>query len=81
MEELDALPLWQWALLIAVLVTQSTWLFIDARKRDSMPWFWGIWGLIQVPMPIVCYFIFVRSGWFSRGKGRAGRNRKNKRIE
>ncbi|WP_138755185.1 sigmaY antisigma factor component [Paenibacillus sinopodophylli] len=70
MEELKVMPLWFWVLLIVVLISQSTWLFIDARKRDSMPWLWGIWGLIQVPMPLVCYLIFVRSGWFKRNKNR-----------
>lgn len=70
MEELKVLPVWFWVLLIAVLVAQSTWLFIDARKRDSMPWVWGLWGLIQFPMPLLFYFIFVRSGWFRRGSGK-----------
>lgn len=70
MEELKVLPVWFWVLLIAVLVTQSTWLFIDARKRDSMPWVWGLWGLIQFPMPLLFYFIFVRSGWFRRSGGK-----------
>lgn len=67
MEELNVIPVWVWILLVTVLITQSTWLFIDARKRESMPWFWGLWGLIQTPMPLLFYFIFVRSGWFSRG--------------
>ncbi|WP_169089501.1 sigmaY antisigma factor component [Paenibacillus sp. PL91] len=66
MEELKLIPIWTWILIIIVLIAQSTWLFIDARKRDSMPWLWGIWGLIQTPMPLIFYFIFVRSGWFSR---------------
>ncbi|WP_424768849.1 sigmaY antisigma factor component [Paenibacillus sp. sgz302251] len=66
MEELKVLPWWFWMLLAPILIAQSTWLFIDARKRDSMPWFWGIWGLIQIPMPFILYWIFVRSGWFRR---------------
>ncbi|OBZ08527.1 sigmaY antisigma factor component [Bacillus sp. FJAT-26390] len=70
MEELKVLPIWAWILLAAVLIAQSTWLFIDARKRDSMPWLWGIWGLIQTPMPFVFYFIFVRSGWFRRNRNK-----------
>ncbi|CAM4336569.1 hypothetical protein FHS16_002655 [Paenibacillus endophyticus] len=68
MEELKILPIWFWILLVAALIAQSTWLFIDARKRDSMPWLWGIWGLIQIPMPLAFYFLFVRSGWFRRGR-------------
>ncbi|OMF34726.1 sigmaY antisigma factor component [Paenibacillus sp. FSL H8-0548] len=67
MEELKVLPLWFWILMIPILIAQSTWLFIDARKRDSMPWLWGLWGLIQTPLPLVFYYIFVRSGWFPRG--------------
>ncbi|WP_054026794.1 hypothetical protein [Bacillus sp. FJAT-28004] len=70
MEELKVIPIWAWILLISVLIAQSTWLFIDARKRESMPWFWGLWGLIQTPMPLIFYFIFVRSGWFPRGGGK-----------
>ncbi|MDQ8738914.1 sigmaY antisigma factor component [Paenibacillus sp. LHD-38] len=66
MEELKVMPIWFWVLLIIVLIAQSTWLFIDARKRESMPWLWGIWGLIQVPMPLIFYFLIVRSGWFKR---------------
>lgn len=68
MEQLIASSVWFWILLASVLITQSTWLFMDARKRDSMPWFWGIWGLIQAPMPLLFYFIFVRSGWFRRDR-------------
>lgn len=69
MEQIVRESVWFWVLLALVMITQSTWLFIDARKRDKMPWFWGIWGLIQFPMPLIFYFIFVRSGWFRRGKG------------
>ena len=45
--------------LIPVLLTQSILLFIDAKKKGSYPWFWGIWGLIQVPTPALCYLLFV----------------------
>lgn len=45
---------------VIVLLIQSFWLFLDARKRGHNYWFWGIWGLIQTPMPLVCYFIFAR---------------------
>ncbi|WP_438448495.1 transcriptional regulator [Gorillibacterium sp. sgz5001074] len=47
-------------MLIPVLLAQSTYLFIDARKRDRYPWFWGLWGLIQAPMPILLYLLLVR---------------------
>ncbi|MGM0837149.1 MAG: transcriptional regulator [Bacillota bacterium] len=46
-------------LLIPVLLTQSILLFIDAKKKGSYAWFWGIWGLIQFPMPTLFYLLFV----------------------
>lgn len=46
-------------LLIPILLTQSILLFIDAKKKGSYPWFWGIWGLIQLPMPTLFYLLFV----------------------
>ncbi|WP_078382307.1 transcriptional regulator [Sutcliffiella halmapala] len=46
-------------LLIPILLTQSILLFIDAKKKGTYPWFWGIWGLIQVPMPTLFYLLFV----------------------
>lgn len=46
-------------LLLPFFLAQSILLFIDAKKRGSYPWFWGIWGLIQIPMPILFYFLFV----------------------
>ncbi|RIW30900.1 sigmaY antisigma factor component [Bacillus salacetis] len=47
-------------LLAPILLTQSLFLFTDARKRGHKYWFWGIWGLIQSPLPIIFYFIFAR---------------------
>jgi 4-amino-4-deoxy-L-arabinose transferase-like glycosyltransferase len=46
-------------ILIPILLTQSILLFIDAKKKGNYPWFWGIWGLIQVPMPTLFYLLFV----------------------
>lgn len=46
-------------LLIPVLLAQSILLFIDAKKKGSYAWFWGIWGLIQFPMPTLFYLLFV----------------------
>ncbi|RBP92362.1 hypothetical protein DFO70_107297 [Cytobacillus firmus] len=53
-------------LLIAVgiiLIAQSTFLFLDARKNGHNYWLWGIIGLIQAPMPTLFYLIFVRKIW------------------
>ncbi|UKS25710.1 sigmaY antisigma factor component [Paenibacillus sp. HWE-109] len=63
----DALPLWAWISLAILLLSQSTWLFVDARKRSARyPWFWGIWGIIQMPTPLIIYLFAVRKihrGW------------------
>lgn len=50
-------------LLIAVLLTQGTWLFMDARQRSRYPWFWGLWGLISAPVPTIVYLLVVRKVW------------------
>lgn len=68
MEEKLIHSFWFWALLSAILLTQSTWLFLDARKRDSKPWFWGIWGLIQFPLPTIFYWLIVRLDLFGQIK-------------
>ncbi|CAG9621375.1 transcriptional regulator [Sutcliffiella rhizosphaerae] len=45
--------------LIPVFLTQSILLFIDAKKKGSYAWFWGIWGLIQFPLPTLFYLLLV----------------------
>jgi hypothetical protein len=47
-------------LVAAILLTQSIYLFLDARKRNYNYWLWGVVGLIQAPMPTLFYLIFVR---------------------
>lgn len=59
MNELKELNLSIIILLIIIFFIQSIWLFKDAQKRRGFKWFWGIWGLIQFPMPILFYFLFV----------------------
>jgi hypothetical protein len=44
----------------AILLLQSIYLFLDARKRNHNYWLWGIVGLIQAPMPTLFYLIFIR---------------------
>lgn len=46
-------------LLSPILFIQSIFLFIDAKKRNSYAWFWGLWGLIQFPLPSIFYWFFV----------------------
>ncbi|MBB3112172.1 hypothetical protein FHS18_004250 [Paenibacillus phyllosphaerae] len=65
MNELNHLSqgeIWVLALVVILLICQSTWLFIDARKHSRFPWFWGLWGLIQSPMPLLFYWLIVRRG-------------------
>jgi hypothetical protein len=47
-------------LVAIILLSQSIFLFLDARKRSHNYWLWGIVGLIQAPMPVLFYLIFVR---------------------
>ncbi len=47
-------------LVVIILIAQSTWLFLDARKRGHNYWFWGLIGLIQAPWPTVFYLLFAR---------------------
>lgn len=44
----------------AILLLQSVYLFLDARKHNHNYWLWGIVGLIQAPMPTLFYLLFVR---------------------
>lgn len=46
-----------------ILICQSTFLFIDARKHGHNYWLWGIVGLIQAPMPTLFYLLFARKLW------------------
>ncbi|MDF2947562.1 MAG: hypothetical protein K0S51_2241 [Bacillales bacterium] len=47
-------------IVIAIIIfTQGTLLFIDARKRTKYYWFWGLWGLIQFPLPSLFYWFFI----------------------
>ncbi|WP_108671948.1 sigma-Y antisigma factor component [Peribacillus acanthi] len=45
---------------VVILLAQSIFLFIDARKHGHNYWFWGIVGLIQAPMPILIYMLLIR---------------------
>ncbi|WP_062108083.1 hypothetical protein [Bacillus niameyensis] len=42
-----------------LLLAQSIFLFIDAKKKGSYAWIWGIWGLIQLPCPTIFYYFIV----------------------
>lgn len=67
MNEEISLPL---LLLVGViLLSQSIYLFIDARKHGHNYWVWGIVGLIQAPMPTLFYLIFIRKIWKRKKTG------------
>jgi hypothetical protein len=56
-------------LLVAVfviLLVQSIFLFTNARKHGHNYWLWGILGLIQAPMPLLFYLLFVRKIWLGK---------------
>ena len=53
-------PIWIWVVLTIVLLGQGTWLFHDARKKERNRWFWGIWGLVQFPTPLIVYWLVVQ---------------------
>ncbi|MDF9762980.1 MULTISPECIES: sigma-Y antisigma factor component [Peribacillus] len=40
-----------------ILLSQSIYLFVDARKNGFNQWMWGILGLIQAPIPLIFYLI------------------------
>ena len=58
--ELSSTPLWLWIIASFILICQSSWMFWDARKRGYNAWLWGFLGLIQFPMYLIIYLIFVR---------------------
>jgi len=56
---LSDLPLYFWFALAVCLFSQSLFLFLNARKRDAYPWFWGVCGLISFPLPTLLYLILI----------------------
>ncbi|GIP54624.1 hypothetical protein [Paenibacillus vini] len=57
----EQLPLWIWILVAMLLLAQGMWIFQNARKRGKgmSAWFWGIWGLINFPTPLLVYLLVV----------------------
>ena len=51
-----------------IIVCQSSFLFTNARKHGHKYWFWGIWGLISAPLPLLCYFIFAKRLFWPKSK-------------
>lgn len=65
---MQSLQVWVFVALALVLLGQSTFLFVDARKRGRFPWLWGLWGLTQFPTPLLVYWIVVRTSLFRKKK-------------
>lgn len=42
-----------------IMLVQSILLFRDAKRKEAYAWFWGIWGLIQFPLPTIFYYFIV----------------------
>lgn len=59
MNNAATLPWWAWVLVVLIVGSQGTLLFIDSRKRGANPWFWGLLGLIQAPVPSLLYWVLV----------------------
>lgn len=58
--KLDVFPPYVWAIVILLLLSQGTWMFLDAKKRGHNYWLWGTLGLIQFPTYLLIYLIFAR---------------------
>jgi hypothetical protein len=55
-------------LVAVILLSQSIFLFTNARKNGHNHWLWGILGLIQAPVPLLVYLSFARKVF--RGKSK-----------
>jgi len=69
----DSLPIWVWLLLFLTLLTQGIFMFLDARRRGRRAWLWGLWGLMNFPLPLVVYSIAVI--WMDNRRGRSSGNK------
>lgn len=47
-------------LLAIVLITQGTWVFLDARKRGENYWLWGLFCLFSTPVNPLIYLLVTR---------------------
>ncbi|WP_235973589.1 transcriptional regulator [Peribacillus faecalis] len=48
-----------YVLVVAVLLTQGTLIFLSAKKRGANAWFWGLLGLLNIPSGAILYYLFV----------------------
>lgn len=46
---------------ICIVLTQATWIFLDARKRKEKYYFlWGLYGMINCPSSLIVYLVVTR---------------------
>jgi hypothetical protein len=46
---------------VPLILTQATWIFLDARKRkEKKYWLWGLFGLINCPQSLIVYLVVTR---------------------
>ena len=54
---MDSMKVYLLLLCGLIVLAQSIFMFIDARKNGFNQWTWGILGLIQSPIPLILYLI------------------------
>lgn len=59
----EEVPVWGWFLIAIILLTQSSILYIQAKKIGKAPWLWGILGLVQFPVPSIIFMILWKKVW------------------
>lgn len=75
------LPIWGWVVIVALMLAQGIWLFLDAWKHDKRPWLWGILGLVQFPLPILFYWFFVRKPLSEQAKKQSADSVRQTQLE
>lgn len=43
-----------------LMLTQASWIFYDASKRNENKWLWGLFGLISCPSSLIIYLLITR---------------------
>ena len=48
-------------IVIPLVLIQGAWVFFDARRRkEKYYWFWGIFGLMNIPSSLLIYLLVTR---------------------
>lgn len=48
-----------WVVITTILLCQSIFIFLSARKREKNAWFWGFIGLLNFPTGMILYYFCV----------------------